>query len=55
MNEMTTIKKQDFFPANIDSAENNAFMQDLDGLDVTFERIKVPSGGAISFEIPSID
>lgn len=48
-------------------AQNNAFSyladvnlaqmmaDELDGLDITFERIKIPSGGATIFEVPGED
>ena len=39
---------QDFDLANVMSAE-------MDGLSTTFERIKIPSGGGIMFEIPGDD
>lgn len=29
--------------------------EELDGLDVTFEKIKIPSAGAITFEVPGAD
>ena len=31
----------------------NIISDELDGLDVTFERIKIPSGGATMFEVPT--
>ena len=39
---------QDFDLANVMSAE-------MDGLSTTFERVKIPSGGGIMFEIPGDD
>ena len=31
------------------------FAEEMDGLSVTFDRIKVPSGGGLAFEVPSDD
>lgn len=33
----------------------NVFAEEMDGLTPTFERIKIPSGGGISFEVPGDD
>ena len=30
----------------------NVMSEEMDGLSTTFERIKIPSGGGIMFEIP---
>ncbi len=39
--------------ANVDLAELMA--EELDGLDVAFEKAKIPSGGGLAFEIPGED
>lgn len=31
----------------------SVFAEEMDGLTPTFERIKIPSGGGISFEVPA--
>ena len=31
------------------------FSEELDGLRPTFERIKIPAGGALSYEVPGDD
>ena len=41
-----------FQPAVIDQA---AFMEELEGLEVTFDRVKIPSGGGLAFEVPVDD
>lgn len=33
----------------------SVFAEEMDGLTPTFERIKIPSGGGISFEVPGDD
>jgi len=49
-NKETALQKQGF--SNLANADFGELMADeLDGLDVTFEKIKIPSGGGIVFEI----
>jgi len=38
-----------------DSDFNRVMAEELDGLDVTFEKIKIPSAGTITFEVPGED
>lgn len=32
-----------------------AFMEELDGLEFSFDRVKIPSGGGLAFEVPGDD
>ena len=41
-----------FKPAVLDQS---AFLEELEGLGVTFDRVKIPSGGGLAFEIPLDD
>ena len=34
---------------------NEDFAEDFDGLQVNFPRVKIPGGGAVSFEVPGDD
>ena len=34
---------------------NSSIAEELDGLDLTFDRIKIPAGGNITFEVPGSD
>lgn len=43
------IKKEEQF---ITPAENIDFQEEMQGLNITFDRIKVPSGGGLAFEVP---
>src|SRR5690606_12876447 len=43
---------ENFQPAVLDQA---AFMEELEGLEVTFDRVKIPSGGGLAFEVPVDD
>lgn len=35
--------------------DQSAFLEELEGLGVTFDRVKIPSGGGLAFEIPLDD
>lgn len=53
-NEQTALATGGFAAlANADALNNAA--EDLAGLDLTFDRIKIPSGGSTAFEIPDGD
>ncbi len=43
------IKKEEQF---ITPVENIDFQEEMQGLNITFDRIKVPSGGGLAFEVP---
>lgn len=43
------IKKEEQF---ITPVENLDFQEEMQGLNITFDRIKVPSGGGLAFEVP---
>ena len=43
------VKKENQFVANAQSAD---LQEEMQGLDITFDRIKVPSGGGLAFEVP---
>ena len=43
------VKKEEQF---ITPVENLDFQEEMQGLNITFDRIKVPSGGGLAFEVP---
>lgn len=43
------IKKEEQFIAPVESLD---FQEEMQGLNITFDRIKVPSGGGLAFEVP---
>lgn len=43
------VKKENQFVANAQSAD---LQEEMQGLNITFDRIKVPSGGGLAFEVP---
>ena len=43
---------ESFAPVMLDS---QAIMEELEGLDLSFDRVKIPSGGGLAFEIPLDD
>jgi len=43
---------ENFTPAVLD---HEAMMEELEGLELTFDRVKIPSGGGLAFEIPIDD
>src|SRR5690606_16042612 len=43
---------ENFTPAVLD---REAMMEELEGLELTFDRVKIPSGGGLAFEIPLDD
>ena len=56
MNALANIEnRDDFFPADFRSDENGIIFQDLNGMDISFERLKVPSGGGLSLELPGLN
>lgn len=54
MNSTNEISKRnnEGFLAVKDLNLNNMFSQEMEGLNISFERIKIPSGGTTMFEIP---
>ena len=56
-NETTLAEVQNFvLPAMIESDfSNEDLAEDYDGLQMSFQRVKIPSGGGLQFEIPSDD
>lgn len=58
-NQNSTIMEQQPFmlPAVMDESEFSAeeLAEDMDGLQMNFPRVKIPSGGALQFEIPTGD
>src|SRR5690606_33879575 len=52
-NEITALATiENFAPAVLDG---EAMMEELGGLELTFDRVKIPSGGGLAFEIPLDD
>ena len=43
------IKKEEQFITPVDNLD---FQEEMQGLNITFDRIKVPSGGGLAFEVP---
>ena len=51
-NELVTINENTGFLQLADFNLDEAISSELDGLDMTFERIKIPSAGSTVFEVP---
>lgn len=51
-NEVATLEQGFQFPALTDDMRE-AIAEEMDGLNFEFDKIKIPSGGGIAFEIPS--
>lgn len=51
-NELVTINENTGFLQLADFNLDEAMSSELDGLDMTFERIKIPSAGSTVFEVP---
>jgi hypothetical protein len=51
-NELVTINENTGFLQLADFNLDEAMASELDGLDMTFERIKIPSAGSTVFEVP---
>ena len=43
------VKQENQFVANAEAID---LQEELQGLNITFDRIKVPSGGGLAFEVP---
>lgn len=54
---MTANEPLDFVLPEIGEAEfsNKELAEDMDGLTMSFPRIKIPAGGVLQFEIPNDD
>lgn len=58
MNSETNLMELNFrLPAVVDGAEftSDDLAEDMDGLQFKFQRVKIPSGGALQFEMPGGD
>ena len=53
-NENALAEVQNFtLPAMVESdCSNEELSEDFDGLQMSFQRVKIPSGGALPFEVP---
>lgn len=49
--DLTTINENGFELANAENI-NEVFVSEMDGLTPTFERVKIPAGGGLAYEIP---
>lgn len=54
-NDTALMEKANSFILPEDSFTNEELSEDFDGLRVDFPRVKIPSGGAVSFEVPGDD
>lgn len=54
-NEATEVAATNGFAAVVSVGGLNDMTEDLAGLELTFDRIKIPSGGSTAFEIPDGD
>jgi hypothetical protein len=52
-NEMIPVENGGFLTEAINLSD--LFSEELDGLRPTFDRIKIPAGGGISYEVPGDD
>lgn len=51
--ELTVVENSGYMTTSINLGD--LFSEEMDGLTPTFERIKIPAGGGISYEVPSDD
>ena len=52
-NEMTIMENNGYMAAAIDLRD--LFSEEMEGLRPSFDRIKIPAGGGISYEVPGDD
>lgn len=52
-NEMTIMENNGYMAAGIDLRD--LFSEEMEGLRPSFDRIKIPAGGGISYEVPGDD
>lgn len=52
MNKNTEIAKLEFQAPLIQEDLNNLMDEEMEGLQLNFDRVKIPSGGGIAFEVP---
>ena len=51
---LTVVEQVNFYPAlNDDLAE--VIAEEMNGLTIEFDRVRIPSGGGLAFEIPGDD
>lgn len=53
--ELAELDRENAFVALADFQMGEALREELDGLDAGFERVKIPSGGALLYELPGDD
>jgi hypothetical protein len=54
VNEIAEVKNQFNFPVAVEQIDD-VLADDMEGVYVSFDRVKIPSGGGLMFEVPSDD
>lgn len=54
-NEITKKEEQNIVAFGENANMGNVLAEELDGLNLSFDRIKIPSGGGLAFEVPGDD
>jgi hypothetical protein len=54
-NETTALTIVQNFNLPAMGSMNAAVQEEMDGLPTTFDRVKIPSGGGLAFEVPGDD
>jgi len=55
MSKDLVVKENNFVVATMDSDIAQAMSEEMDGLQVDFDRAKIPTGGGLAFEVPGDD
>lgn len=55
MTKSTEIVKVEFQAPAVNESLGSIMAEEMEGLQITFDRVKIPSGGGIAFEVPGDD
>jgi hypothetical protein len=55
MSKDLVVKENNFVVASMNSDIAQAMSEEMDGLQVDFDRVKIPTGGGLAFEVPGDD
>jgi len=55
MSKDLVVKENNFMVASMNSDIAQAMSEEMDGLQIDFDRVKIPTGGGLAFEVPGDD
>lgn len=55
MSKDLVVKENNFVVASMDNNITQAMSEEMDGLQIDFDRVKIPTGGGLAFEVPGDD